>query len=109
MKTPFNRYWEDAGPEMNRQGITEAQAKVIFEHATNIIVSGLLFKASEFMTRPSTHPTNAVLEALNYVGITDDELVQRLKLKPGKKPFDAIKEDVSKQFEEAFPNLAKKS
>ena len=57
----------------------------------------LLHKASEFLTRPKTHPTKAILEAIQYAGF---------KL-PAKYNFEEMKADAEKQFAEAFPNLLK--
>jgi len=58
----------------------------------------LIYKAAELLTRPKTHPSRAIMEAMQFLGykIDIEEEMKRMQA------------DMERQFAEAFPELAKK-
>lgn len=92
----FEYFWENHSEDYEH--INKEQFKEAYLIAQRMLRNKMLFKAQEFLTRPQTHPTKAVLEALQYGGLSIPET----------HTFEAMQEDSRKQFEEAFPRLAKK-
>jgi hypothetical protein len=62
----FPAYWKCAGTEL---GIPEEAARKVFEAARNLTRNQMLIVAREMITRPKTHPTEAILDGLRYAGI----------------------------------------
>ena len=94
--TSFGYFWESSHQDFS--GITKEQAQPIFLAAQRLLRNKLLCKAQELLTRPSLHPTKAVLEGIQYAGMSIPTHT-----------FEAMQENSKRQFEETFPELAKKA
>jgi hypothetical protein len=92
----FERFWVHNSADF--QGTPKAHARGIYLLAQRILRNKMLFKAQEMLTRPQTHPTKAILEAMQNGGLTIPET----------HTYEAMVDDSRKQFEEAFPLLAQK-
>lgn len=91
----FESFWEHNAEDF--ASMTKEQAQGMYLAAQRMLRNKMLFKAQELLTRPQTHPTKAILEALQYGGLDI----------PESHTFEAMQEDSRKQFARAFPNLTK--
>ena len=101
MNTVFERYWECHKDALQAYGISKAQALKIYTDATNLYINRAMFKAQEFLTRPSTPPSEAIIETLHYVGVTEEQMMKRLQVKWQGSVIDTMKADNAAQFAEA--------
>jgi hypothetical protein len=88
----FENWW--AYSEEDFEGTTKTQAQAVFLAAQRMLRNKQIFKAQEMLTRPQTHPTKAILEAIQYAGLSI----------PENSTYEAMVEDSRRQFAEAFPN-----
>lgn len=93
----FNEFWEKHSEDY--EGISKEHFKEAYLTGLRVLRNKMLFKAQEMLTRPNTHPTKAILEAILYGGLSIPET----------HTFEAMQEDSRKQFEAAFPTLAAKT
>lgn len=106
MNTNFEGYWKTKQKELEAYGITEAQARKVYNDSCNYFVNRFMLKAQEFFNKTSAHPSEAIIDSLKFAGVPEEDMLRRLSYGHNMSVFEAMEDTAFKQFAEQFPHLA---